>query len=251
MRKESTSVWGPRKRIAQQQQRPLAPTTTAPAIAILITRAATTSITASFFVQTMGSLGWDQLHPQCRSNVTCGWDQLHPQCRSSAMGRDPDAGPLGPLEGGVDMQVTLLSWSFELQRSCLISNPDFGPLEEVLIEDDCQRCQRKFWRQMQFAFLCCPTCRKFVSKEEPEAEADPKWQRTRRWSWACRACNTKNWPSRIRCRTCKTPKSLEPAWLDLRQKECARIAPLTIANAAPSTWEAPVGRRVVLEIASF
>ena len=225
MRKESTSVWGPRKRIAQQQQRPLAPTTTAPAIAILITRAATTSITASFFVQTMGSLGWDQLHPQCRSNVT-----------AAVLGRDPDAGPLG---------------SCELQRSCLISNPDFGPLEEVLIEDDCQRCQRKFWRQMQFAFLCCPTCRKLVSKEEPEAEADPKWQRTRRWSWACRACNTKNWPSRIRCRTYKTPKSLEPAWLELRQKECARIAPLTIANAAPSTWEAPVGRRVVLEIASF
>ena len=204
----------------------------------------------------MGPLGWEQLHPQCRSNVTCGWDQLHPQCRSSAMGRDPDAGPLGPFEGGVDMQVTLPCWSFELQRSCLISNPDFGPLEEVLIEDDCQRCQRKFWRQMQFAFLCCPTCRKLVSKEEPEAEADPKWQRTRRWSWACRACNTQNWPSRIRCMTCKTPKSLEPAWLskqreDLRQKECAIIAPLTIANAAPSTWEAPVGRCVVLEIASF
>ena len=173
----------------------------------------------------MGPLGWDQLHPQCRSNVT-----------AAVLGRDPDAGPTG---------------GFELQRSCLISNPDFGPLEEVLIEDDCQRCQRKFWRQMQFAFLCCPTCRKLVSKEEPEAEADPKWQRTRRWSWACRACNTKNWPSRIRCRTCKTPKSLEPAWLDLRQKECAGIAPLTIANAAPSTWEAPVGRRVVLEIESF
>ena len=187
MRKESTSVWGPRQRIAQQQQRPLAPTTTAPAIAILITRAATTSITASFFVQTMGSLGWDQLHPQCRSNVT-----------AAMLGRDPDAGPTG---------------GFELQRSCLISNPDFGPLEEVLIEDDCQRCQRKFWRQMQFAFLCCPTCRKLVSKEEPEAEADPKWQRTRRWSWACRACNTQNWPSRIKCRTCKTPKLLEPAWL--------------------------------------
>ena len=202
-----------------------ATTTTAPAIAILITRAATTSITASFFVQTMGPLGWDQLHPQCRSNVT-----------AAVLGRDPDAGPTG---------------GFELQRSCLISNPDFGPLEEVLIEDGCQRCQRKFWRQMQFAFLCCPTCRKLVSKEEPEAEADPKWQRTRRWSWACRACNTQNWPLRIRCRTCKTPKSLEPAWLELRQKECARIAPLTIANAAPSTWEAPVGRCVVLEIASF
>ena len=188
----------------------------------------------------MGSLGWVQLHPQCRSNVT-----------AAVLGRDPDAGPLGPFEGGVDMQVTLPCWNFELQRSCLISNPDFGPFEEVLIEDDCQRCQRKFWRQMQFAFLCCPTCRKLVSKELPEAEADPKWQRTRRWSWACRACNTQNWPLRIRCRTCKTPKSLEPAWLELRQKECARIAPLTIANAAPSTWEAPVGRCVVLEIASF
>ena len=136
------------------------------AIAILITRAATISIAASFFVQTMRSLGWDHLHPQCRSNVT-----------AAVLGRDPDAGPTG---------------GFELQRSCLISNPDFGPLEEVLIEDYCQWCQRKFWRQMQFAFLCCPTCRKLVSKEEPEAEADPKWQRTRRWSWACRACNTKN-----------------------------------------------------------
>ena len=194
------------------------------AIAILITRAATTSITASFF-QTMGSLGWEQ----CRSNV------------GPLMERDPDDGPR--------LLETFSCWSFELQRS-VRATYDYL-LEEVLIEDDCQRCQRQFWRQMRFAFLWCPTCRKLVSKEEPEAEADPKWQRTRRWSWACRACNTQNWPLRIRCRTCKTPKSLEPAWLELRQKECARIAPLTIANAAPSTWEAPVGRRVVLEIASF
>ena len=46
------------------------------AIARLITRAATTSITASFF-QTMGSLGWEQ----CRSNV------------GPLMERDPDDGP--------------------------------------------------------------------------------------------------------------------------------------------------------------
>ena len=165
----------------------------------------------------MGSLGWEQ----CRSNV------------GPLMERDPDDGPR--------LLETFSCWSFELQRS-VRATYDYL-LEEVLIEDDCQRCQRQFWRQMRFAFLWCPTCRKLVSKEEPEAEADPKWQRTRRWSWACRACNTQNWPSRIKCRTCKTPKLLEPAWLskqreDLRQKECARIAPLTIASAAPSNFDA-------------
>ena len=134
---------------------------------------------------------------------------MHPQCRSNAAGLE-----------------TFWGWSFELQRS-VRATYDYL-LEELLIEDDCQRCQRKFWRQMRFAFLWCPTCRKLVSKEEPEAEADPKWQCTRRWSWACMACNTQNWPSRIRCRTCKTSKLLEPAWLQKerdmanmkQQKEC-------------------------------
>ena len=173
------------------------------AIARLITRAATTSITAYFF-QTMGLLGWNELLQPCRFNA---------------------AG------------LEFWSWSSELQR-CVRVTYDYL-LEELLIEDDCQRCQRKFWRQMRFAFLWCPTCRRSWADAvpAPEAEADPKWQCTRRWSWswACRACNTENWPSRIRCRACTTPKSLEPAWLskqreDLRQKECARIAPLTIAS---------------------
>ena len=180
----------------------------------------------------MGSLGWEQ----CRSNVTCA--RAGNSIAGPLMGRDPDARPLGPLEGNVE--VTYTCWSFELQRSVRATYDNL--LEEVLIEDDCQRCQRKFWRQMQFAFLCCPTCRKLVSKEEPEAEADPKWQRTRRWSWACRACNTQNWPSRIKCRTCKTPKLLEPAWLQkergVTQNGCKRSA--ICHNTRRPTWKKPL-----------
>ena len=118
---ESTCVFRPPKTNWSRRTTATATTsttTTAPAIARLITRATTTSITASCF-HTMGSLGWEQ----CRSNVTCA--RAGNSIAGPLMGRDPDAGPLGPLEGGVDMQVTLPCWSFELQRSCLISNPMF------------------------------------------------------------------------------------------------------------------------------
>ena len=137
------------------------------------------------------------------------------------------------------------------------------------------------------------------------------WQLDRR-SWACRACSTQNWPSRMKCRTCNKPVAsdckknslchirrhsnidrsslarlphckvvvatmVEASWCDVswgrmanmshlrerngrsniltnqkqrirwfnhrkaarKQQECAITAPLTIASAAPSTWEAP------------
>ena len=108
-----------------------------------------------------------------------------------------------------------------------------GLLEEALIEDECPRCRRHFWRQTVVGTwspwvlgdLYCPTCRK--SEEEPEAEADPKWQRTRQPGsgkqgvatvspWICRAwwttrlCNTQNWAWRTRCRTCNSGQDAEP-----------------------------------------
>ena len=59
-------------------------------------------------------------------------------------------------------------------------------LEEWLIQDECPRCRRNFWRQQQkvvgtwkspwvLGALNCPTCRQCLSSQEPEAEPqDPQ-----------------------------------------------------------------------------